>query len=180
MTPERIHEYRKRAVAWLEYACQGNPGLDSPRHLEIKEGRRVKGYSSCGDLAHWLWFRLGVRLPWLNREEHLGWTPGVNVSRIVAHSSRYESAEPLHGGDVIVIANVWPAGYDAHVVCIVDQPSLSTICTAESGLPGNGLQTRALPMARRIRTVARLSDVLEAAEAAGLLYEGVQPAPEAP
>lgn len=170
MTPEKIHEYRKRAVEWLEYACKGNPPKNSPRHLEIKEGRDGAKYSSCADLAHWLWFRLGLRLPWINRDEHLGWVDQVNISRIVSHSAVYQG-ERLEGGDVIVIANVWPAGYDAHVVCVVDQPSANVLCTAESGLPGNGLQTRTLPMARRIRTVARLADLLETAEAARQIVE---------
>lgn len=159
MTPEELHEYRKRAVAWLEYACAGNPPLDSPRHLEIKEGRRGKGYSSCGDLAHWMLFRLGVREPWINRKEHLGWVVGVNVSRIVAQSIPY-TGQKLEGGDIIVIANDWPRGRDAHVICIIDQPDEHTLYTAESGLPGNGLQTRILPMKRKIRTVLPLEKAL--------------------
>ena len=171
MTPEVLHEYRKRAVAWLEYACLGNPGLDTPRHLEVKEGRRGKGYSSCGDLAHWMLFRLGVRLPWINRKEHRGWTVGVNVSRLVSHADPYvgSSEQRLEGGDVIVIANDWPRGRDAHVVCIVDQLRDDLLATAESGLPGNGLQNRDLPMKRKIRVVLPLAKVLAEAEGAGLL-----------
>lgn len=173
MTPEQVHAYRKRAVAWLEYACAGNPPLDSPRHLEIKECRKVKGYSSCGDLAHWMWFRLGVRLPFINRAEHNGWVVGVNVARIVTWSKPYRG-EKLEGGDVIVIANDWPKGRDAHVVCVIDQPTPAILDTAESGLPGNGLQRRTLPMARKIRTVLPLADVLEKAERDGALYVPTQ------
>jgi hypothetical protein len=171
VTPEKVHEYRKRAVTWLEYACAGNPGLDTPRHLEVKENRRGKGYSSCGDLAHWMLFRLGVRLPWINRVEHEGWVCGVNVSRLVAHADQYvgNTGQRLEGGDVIVIANDWPRGRDAHVVCIIDTRTDTLLATAESGLPGNGLQNRTLPMKRKIRVVLPLAAVLAEAEAAGLL-----------
>jgi hypothetical protein len=166
MTPEVLHEYRKRAVAWLEYACLGNPALDSVRHLEIKEGRTGKGYSSCGDLAHWMLFRLGVRSPWINRKEHRGWACGMNVSRLVAHAVPY-TGQRLEGGDIIVIANDWPAGHDAHVVCIVDTLTPDTLATAESGLPGNGLQNRKMPMGRKIRVVLPLAKALEEAERDG-------------
>lgn len=168
MTPEKLHEYRKRAVAWLEYACAGNPPKESKRHLEIKEGRRAPSYSSCGDLAHWMYFRIGVRLPFINRDEHRGWTMGVNVSRLVAQAVPY-TGQKLEGGDVIVIANDWPRGRDAHVVCVIDQPTETVLDTAESGLPGNGLQQRVLPMKRKIRVVLPLVKVIEAAEKANLL-----------
>lgn len=183
MTPEIIHEYRKRAVAWLEYACAGNPPEKSPRYLEITEGRATgvggcKFYSSCADLAHWMLYRLGVRLPWINRKEHHGWVPQVNVSRLVAHAVPY-TGQKLEGGDVIVIANKWPSGTDAHVVCIIDEPRIEgrppCLDTAESGLPGNGLQRRALPMGRQIRVVLPLAKVLAEAEAAGLLVVSGEP-----
>lgn len=122
-------------------------------------------------------FRLGIRLRWLNREEHLGWASGVNVSRIVKNSALYLSPELLQGGDVVVAANQWPSGYDAHVVCVIDQPNQNALLTAESGLPGNGLQTRALPLRRRIRTVLRLAEVLEESERTGSLDETVPAGP---
>jgi hypothetical protein len=166
MTPDVLFEYRKRAVAWLQYACLGNPPLDSVRHLEIKEGRVGKGYSSCGDLAHWVLYRIGVRSPWLNRKEHTGWVCGVNVSRLVAHADAYRG-QLLEAGDVIVIANDWPRGRDAHVVCIIETLEPGLLATAESGLPGNGWQNRTLPMKRKIRVVLPLAKVLEEAEDAG-------------
>lgn len=169
----KILEFRKRAVAWLEYACRGNPGLDSPRHLEIKEGRQIKIYSSCADLAHWMLFRLGLRMPWINRDEHLGWKPIVNVSRISSHSEPYRG-QLLEGGDVIVIANDWPEGSDSHVICVIDQPAADYLLTAESGLPGNGLQRRNLPMKRKIRTVLSLAKALEKAETDGEIDFNVQ------
>lgn len=172
----KILEFRKRAVAWLESVCRGNPGLNSPQHLEVKEGRRVKIYSSCADLAHWMWFRLGIREPWINRREHLGWEQGVNVSRIVTHSEPYRG-QLLDGGDVIVIANDWPKGSDAHVICVIDQPAANYLLTAESGLPGNGLQRRNLPMKRRIQTVLSLKTVLERAELTGHIDLTVPPEP---
>jgi hypothetical protein len=170
MIPELLHEYRLRAVERLEYACAGAPKKDSPRHLEIKEDRRVKVYSSCADLAHWLYFRLGVRSEFINRDEHHGWKPIVNVSRLVSQSVPY-TGQRLEGGDVIVIANKWPSGTDAHVICIVDQLSDILLATAESGLPGNGLQNRKLPMKRKIRVVLPLEKILDEADAAGLLVQ---------
>lgn len=168
MTPELLHEYRKRAVAWLEHDCAGNPKLNSPQHLVVTEGRKGKRYSSCGDLAHRLYYRIGVRSNWINRDEHQGWKVGVNVSLLVTQSIAY-TKQRLEGGDVIIVANRWPSGEDAHVICIVDQLEDKLLATAESGLPGNGLQNRKLPMRRKIRVVLPLEQILTEAELDGHL-----------
>ena len=54
-------------------------------HLALTEGR-APGYArigstSCGDLLHAVAFAAGCRAPTINRDEHTGWRPGVNLSR---------------------------------------------------------------------------------------------------
>lgn len=63
----------------LSYACgrfDSGRNEDDPIYQGVTEGRDVppfrEKYSSCGDLAHWLLFRLGSRLEMINRKEHLG------------------------------------------------------------------------------------------------------------
>lgn len=156
----RLLEYRKKAVEFLEYACEGNPKKGSDRYLEITEGRNAPIYSACGDLGHWMLFRLGFRMPWINRKEHLGWKMGVNISRLVTHGIPYDGRQ-LDGGDIIIIANRWPSGTDAHCVCIIDQVAPDKLATAEYGLPGGGLQTRKLPMSRATRVVLPLESMIQ-------------------
>lgn len=157
--PMRLLEYRKRAVELLEYACDDNPQKGSPRWLEITENRNTLKYSSCGDLAHWMLFRLGFRMRWINRDENLGWRMGMNIARLVKRGTRYDG-QTLDGGDIIVVSNIWPQGFDAHAICVINQPNKSTIVTAESGLPGNGLLTHNLPLSRTIRVVIPLESVI--------------------
>jgi hypothetical protein len=158
--PMRLLECRKRAVEHLEYACKGNPVKGSPRWLEVTEGRNAPKYSSCGDLAHWMLFRLGFRMRWINRTENQGWRMGMNIARLVARGVKY-TGQKLDGGDIIVISNRWPQGFDAHAVCVINQPSAGVLVTAESGLPGNGLLTHNLPLSRQIRVVIQLESVIE-------------------
>jgi hypothetical protein len=158
--PMRLLEYRKRAVELLEYACNGNPAKGSPRWLEVTENRNTPKYSSCGDLAHWMLFRLDFRMRWINRNENQGWRMGLNITRLIKRGSKYKGVK-LEGGDIIVVSNIWPQGFDAHAVCIIDQPDKSKIITAESGLPGNGLLTHNLPLSRTIRVVIPLESVIE-------------------
>lgn len=78
---------RTIGVEWLDRAVNGNDGvkIDSPIYRWVTEGRDPGPmYSSCADLAHWLLMRLGVRLPWINRDEHHGWKHQVNVGRLCA------------------------------------------------------------------------------------------------
>lgn len=158
--PMRLLEYRKRAVELLEYACDGSPKKGSQRWLEITENRNTLKYSSCGDLAHWMLFRLGFRVRWINRDENLGWRMGMNIARLVTRGVKY-TGEKLEGGDIIVVSNIWPQGFDAHAICVIDQPDKDRIFTAESGLPGNGLLTHGLPLSRKIRAVIPLESVIE-------------------
>lgn len=162
----RIHEYRKRAVELLEYACTNNPKKGSDRYLEITERRNTPLYSACGDLGHWMLYRLGFRMPWINRAEHLGWQQGDNIRLLASHGVRFDGRR-LEGGDIIIIANAWPSGKDAHCVCVIDQPEPHKLLTAEYGLPGGGLQERKFPMSRATRVVLPLENMIAMNDALG-------------
>jgi hypothetical protein len=183
-----VHSTRKLAVAWLEWAC-GHPYADSvpetdQRYQIVTEGRDkpTKGYSSCADLAHWMLYRVGVRLPWINRAEHQGWRDQVNVSRLCAHSVPWTPLADVQGGDIVVIANRWPSGYDAHVVCVIDDNGDGTWATAEYGQPGGALCQRRVQSGvmgyRRIRVWLPLGRVLGEACAVGQLVAAEVPPPE--
>lgn len=118
-----VDQLRMDASAWCEAAVDGDNGVkfNNPVYQAVTEHRDPgPGYSSCGDLGHWLLYRMGVRSKWVNRQEHLGWKAGLNVSMLaftcpVARAPR--PGEVFHRGDIFI---VWtkPQGTDAHVdVC---------------------------------------------------------------
>lgn len=81
---------RIAAVAAARFACNGSAGrvLGDPVFNAVTEGRaKWKGYSACGDLAHYVLRELGFRDEHiLNRSDDGGqvpWRMGVNLSRIV-------------------------------------------------------------------------------------------------
>lgn len=146
LTADEVHARRKVAVAWLEYWCGWPPGEEiaktDPRYIDCTEGRdrtpaQQRVYSSCADLAHGMLYRVGVRLPWLNRDEHRGWKSSVNVSRLVSHSQQWDRRK-LEGGDTLMIANQWPSGKDAHVVCVIDEQPDSVQLTPDVYVPIEG------------------------------------------
>lgn len=130
-TPElTLDVWRAAAVALCEYACGYTAGRskDDPIYVAITEGRDGPGpehrarYSSCGDLAHWLYTRLGIRAPWLNRndDDSFGpWKPGQNITRLWGTACPFDqvpSSDPSwlpEAGDVVLI---WNTGVDAHVM----------------------------------------------------------------
>ena len=171
-----LHRYQLLAVGWCGYACdgsQGRPERGDAVYDAVTEGRDFgRGYSSCGDLAHWMLYRLGVRAAWLNRSEHNGWKPGVNVSRLcgVVRYAAPSSDIVLQPGDVTVVYNR-AGGSDAHVSVVIDHDvRRGELQTADYGQPGGSLKTRAIARsggrviigARQLRHVLRLADVLEA------------------
>jgi hypothetical protein len=178
-------DYRALAAELVEYACGGAGGRSEadPVYQAVTEGRDVGAmqarYSSCGDLAHWLLYRLGVRLPFVNRAEHLGWTSGANVSRIafanVAESDPRQNAHYLPGD----IGIVWskPEGTDAHVFVILEDAQPSALLVGEYGQPGGHVRARAIGYesgrlrigSRTLRRVLRLDRVLDAADEADAL-----------
>lgn len=107
---KRVHlattqDVRRAAVALGSFAVDNDHGraIGDPVHEWITEGRRaqyeralahgydwaknmVAGYSSCGDLAHWLLMCLGVRDERVvNRNDDggvIGWKVGANIGRL--------------------------------------------------------------------------------------------------
>src|SRR6187402_2325726 len=126
--------WRAAAVALCEYACGYEAGRskDDPIYKEVTENRDGPGeaqrraYSSCGDLAHWLYMRLGIREPWLNRNDDNAfgpWKPGQNITRLWGTACPFDKVPPDGGnwkpepGDVVLI---WNTGTDAHVMVALD------------------------------------------------------------
>lgn len=194
MTEERLHALRCLAVRLLEWACRGgNIGKDDERYTHVTEGRdstpaEQKTYSSCGDLAHWMLFQLGVRLPWINRDEHRGFAQQVAVNRLYPSPigpnpcAHHWDERRLEGGDVVVIGTA--DDKHLHVVCIVDQGP-DYLCTAEYGASGmrvGGIGGHLVTHehydgirlgTRLIRVVLPLEAVLQNAFAVGLLVDPV-------
>jgi hypothetical protein len=142
--------WRAAAVALCEYACGREAGRskDDAVYLEVTEKRDGPGpdqrrrYSSCGDLAHWLYKRLGVREEWLNRadDDAFGpWRPGANISRLWGGACPFDQVPPddpewlPQAGDVVLI---WNTGVDAHVMVALgrDGPALRTANYGAGGM----------------------------------------------
>lgn len=184
--------YRDRAKALCALATGASVGVtaESAIYIQVTERRgEYKGYSSCADLAHWMLFNLGVRLPLINREEHHGWTSGVNVSRLAYSFLAVDSCpgETYYPGDILI---VWsrPDTSDAHVL-VVSEHWDCELRTAEYGLPGGRLCYHRLPDAtpmgwsigtRRIRRVLRLPYVIDHARSIAALVAPTEPLPVAP
>ena len=157
--------WRAAAVALCEYACGYDAGRrkDDPVYLEVTEKRDGptpelrRHYSSCGDLAHWLYMRLGIREPWLNRTDDnafRSWKPGANVSNLWGPACPFDRVPPddpswaPEPGDVVLI---WNTGFDAHVMVSLGREG-STLRTANYGaagmsplmFPGSLIKTKAL------------------------------------
>ena len=179
-----IAEYRAFTHLLIPYACgaEGRAETD-PVYQEVTEGRDTGQYrafySSCGDLAHWLYARLGVRSKWCNRAELGHYRVGMNVSNLAYHEcARVPANDALFAqGDVLII---WarPDTTDSHVIVVLDhQPPF--IYTGEYGQPGGALKTRQLngitgrPRigTRFIQKVLPLASVLELASVRGELTE---------
>lgn len=156
MTPEQIRAYQELFATLCDYACNNAHGRDEldPVYAAVTEGRDGPGekmrakYSSCADLAHWAWYRLGFRCDFINREEHKGWKVGVNLNRwcpkpigscplaMLPHAGD----EPATG-DVIVINNP----YGGHVMCVTGwDAENSTVYTAEYGQPGGKIRSHTI------------------------------------
>jgi hypothetical protein len=128
-------------------------------------------------------YRLGVRSPCINRDEHKGWVSQVNISRLVTLSRagpRWWGGPDtrLEGGDVAIISNRWPQGFDAHVVCIINQPCAGKLLTAEYGAwrGGGALKSPRLTKTgrigrRKVQVTIGLSEILRTSAAAGQLVD---------
>jgi hypothetical protein len=142
--------WRAAAVALCEHACGYEAGRskDDPVYIEVTEGRDGPGpeqrrrYSSCGDLAHWLYKRLGIREAWLNRtdDDAFGpWKPGENIARLWGGACPFDEVPPddpnwmPEPGDVVLI---WNNGVDAHVMVALGRngPILRTANYGSGGM----------------------------------------------
>lgn len=120
---------RRAAKALAEFATNGSVGrsLGDPVHEWITEGRRSEyeralkqgaawaknmpaGYSSCGDLPHWMLMCLGCRDErYVNRSDDGGdvpWRSGVNIARLRSLPA-YRSPFVYDGqpGDIMHVAS---------------------------------------------------------------------------
>ena len=126
-TPQSESERRSAALALAQYATNNSVrDLGDSVFEEVTEGRaHAKGYSSCGDLAHWMLARLGVRDPNLVNRNDLGgvfsWHVGENVSRLVYHSgAAWTKSNPEvmpQPGDIVVVYDPSKTGME-HVLVV--------------------------------------------------------------
>jgi hypothetical protein len=121
-----IDIFRQGVVALVEYACGYDQGRtkDDPVYRAVTEYEhhvpRAK-YSSCADLGHWLLYRVGVREHWINRDENGGWRDVVNISLLCTHAKDPGGKDWSPGpGDILIIANDWPMGKDAHCTVVLE------------------------------------------------------------
>jgi hypothetical protein len=145
--------WRMCAKALCEWACgyaNGRSKLD-PVYIAVTEGRdgptdkERKSYSSCGDLAHWMLKRLGLREDWVNRtDDNLfgPWMPVANVTNLHGTKCPIEfipkSDWSPDSGDIIL---VWLTGYDVHVMVVLDPPREGKLRTANYGASGMSAST---------------------------------------
>lgn len=134
-------------VAELALWCcdYGSIGKLHPRYAMVTEGRDTpenwRFYSSCADLGHLIAKRVGVRQPWVNRDDdkvHGPWERTKNVGKL-AQASAAPRADYAPGlGDIWILSNTWPAGTDAHVcICLGPNPDKpGEILTANYGASG--------------------------------------------
>ena len=154
LTGEDVDALRLHVKPLLEWACAGGAlDEDRPHYQAVTEGRdrgtAQDRYSSCGDLAHWLLYRLGCRQHWVNRKENLGWRQGTNVGDLAFGAPTSVRRTPRPGarfdtGDVVIIWNR-ADGTDAHVM-VVYEFGLSPLrlVVAEYGQPGGHIAERKL------------------------------------
>jgi hypothetical protein len=146
-TGEDIDRRQALVRKLLDWACAGGQYDEfHPNYVSVTEGRdrgqgNVGDISSCGELAHWLLYRLGARQDWINRREHRGWIRGVNVSALCYSAPNRVRKTPVPSrafevGDIIVS---WadPKTKDAHVMVVYEFELFPLrLIVAEYGAPG--------------------------------------------
>ena len=143
MTQPELYLWQDAAVALCEYACgwEAGRGKDNPVYTAVTEGRDAPPnrahYSSCGDLAHWLLERLGVREHWVNRASLGHYTVGANVWDLASCPVAIKPSSvfiPVPG-DILEIWNS-AGGQDAHVCVCLAPPHDGKITLANYGAGG--------------------------------------------
>ena len=170
---------RKLALEFLDIATNGEQERNEGDaiYIAVTEGRDSgKSYSSCGDLAHWLLYRLGVRCSYVNRAEHNGWRTGQNISWLAfgcAVARAPKAGEKYEAGDILLIWNK-ESGTDAHALVVREHNEVELL-TAEYGQPGGAQRRRTFVNGkigtRKVQRVIRLADVLRHAEDSDKLVE---------
>jgi hypothetical protein len=205
-------DYPALVLALTNYACnraRGRPPLGDNVVKQVTEGRQEQTelirkhqaaqgidphkwafYSSCADLCHWLYFRFGIDLPWVNREESkhvagdgVGWEVELNIALLSTQNPLAHKCAPdtiYEPGDVLHIGT--PGQNNDHVMIVrAHSPVTSTIEVAEYGQPGGKINKHTLMSAasavpggwlmgnRRLLSYLRLTECLTAADAAGKL-----------
>jgi len=155
ITGEEVDARIAHVPALLDWACGGEAHRKRGNYMTVTEDRDWHGYSSCGDLAHWLLYALGCRQAWINRGEHRsgdlgrpGWDVAVNVSRLAFSAPTSVRQSPMPGymvtgpGDIIIVWNE-AKGTDAHVmVAAAHQRLPGTLRVGEYGQPGGHIADR--------------------------------------
>ena len=121
------HAYVAATVALNTYFCNGYSGRKKtdPVYQYVVEKRDVPAtytrYSSCGDRAAAVLFRLGCREPWVNRNENKGWHIGANISALAFKAPSHTPKQSWipSTGDELLIWN-GKTGGDAHSLAIVE------------------------------------------------------------
>lgn len=211
MPVEEAAEFTQLVRELLAYACGGSTPLTSPAQgrqcphvgfggdpvynavTEGRHARAIKGkqfYSSCGDLAHWLLYRLGLRFPWINRDELDGWhysgQPGQprwdnNVTTLCCKAKSGVNTlarVPFHDdfhlvcGDILVVNTHDPI--TTHVSAVYEhRPEDHVIVSADYGQPGGAIRERSYAVvngrikigSRWLDSVLPIMDLIEVAEA---------------
>lgn len=146
-----VAAFRTRARELCEWAVDGANGVaqGSERYGLVTEGRMLKPgvSSSCAELPHWLWYRLGIRSSFVNRDENRGWHVGLGIAMLcgenfsgkplgVPTTARRtpETTSQFGAGDVLV---VWSRldGTDAHTFVVLEQDG-PIVQSADYGQPG--------------------------------------------
>lgn len=174
---------RKFAIELVSYACgrySGGRGENDAVYKSVTEGRDVgaqqQSYSSCGDLAHWLLYRLGSRERFINRKEHLGWQSGLNVSKLAFSplTDDASAADVYLAGDILIIWSK-PDATDAHVMVVLEHEG-QRLLSGEYGQPGGKVREHQLVQpglvgTRKIHKVLRLEKVLKDSDQHAALVE---------
>lgn len=172
-----LPEAQALAQALLRFAVNDEHGRSEtdPIYVRVTEGRDGptaelrRRYSSCGDLAHWMLRCLGVRAPWLNRDDDGDEKPfryGVNLNWLVAPpigrcpiAGKVLQCAPAPG-DIFVETNA----SGGHVYCAIEYDAENdTLTTAEYGQPGGKLKLRSefrFAHSTKLMSHIRLVDVL--------------------
>ena len=170
---------RAMAMHLAEYACDGSrgrPELGDEVYEDVTERRDFgAGYSSCADLAHWMLFRLGVRDAMINRKEHRGWVPSVNLSRIAFNrfSAEASNAQVFAAGDIIVMWNR-PDTRDGHVAIVLRHDG-DEMELAQYGAPGGKITTGQRSKMRKIHRWIDLGAMLTRCQQDGCLIDAEDP-----